>query len=152
MRRAVVVALALAAASPAGAEPIGALVGGGGLALSGGGPVARADAGAIVYVGRRPGVYVGASRVALDGGSGLVTAGLAYRAAAARPRLELVVLVDGGVAWPRAAVAGAGLLTFLWPTRWPVAVVASLRAHAIVPDAADARVAWTTGLGLAIAR
>lgn len=157
MTRAVVVALGLIAGSGAGsgeavAEPRGAVLVGGELALSGGGPTPRAQATAIVYLARRHGAYASVERVALEGDRGLATVGVAYRAAAARPRLELVLHADAGLAWPRAAAAGGGVLAFLWPTRLPVALVGGIRVHALVDEPTSARGAWSLGLGLALAR
>lgn len=154
MRRVALVAVVGAALGPraAVAEPHGAVIVGSELALSGGGPTPRAQAAAIAYLGRRHGAYASVERVALDGDRGLATVGVAYRAAAARPRLELVLHADLGVAWPRAAAAGGGVLAFLWPTRLPVALVGGVRAHALIDEPTEARIAWSLCLGLALAR
>lgn len=154
MTRAALVALVGIAAGfrAAAAEPHGAVLVGSELALSGGGQTPRAQATVLVYLARRHGVYASVDRVALDGDSGLATVGLAYRAAAARPRLELVLHADAGVAWPRAAAAGGGVLAFLWPTRLPLALVGGVRVHALVDEPTAARGAWSLSLGLALAR
>ena len=141
-----------ASARAARAEPIGALIVDGELALSGGGPTQRVGATAIGYLSRRTGGYASVQRVALDGTSGLATIGIAYRAAAARPRLELVVHADLGATWPLAPAIGAGVDAFLWPTRLPVAIVTGVSAHAILDGVADTRGAWSLTLGLGLAR
>ncbi|MEZ4398643.1 MAG: hypothetical protein R3B06_01395 [Kofleriaceae bacterium] len=146
-----VVAVALAGA-PAAGEPRGAVVVGGELAVTGGGPVQRLHLDGMAFVTRRIGAYASVSRLALDGGSGLVTAGVAYRAAAARPRLELVVHFDAGAAWPAAPTVGGGVATVVWPSRWPVAVVVGVRGHLLVDGLADTRTAWSLTGGLALAR
>ncbi|MBK9035306.1 MAG: hypothetical protein IPL61_29310 [Myxococcales bacterium] len=147
----VAIAVLVGAAAPATAEPIGALIGGSEVAF-GGGPRQRVNATAIAYLTRRAGGHVSVSRLALDGASGAVTAGFAYRANAARPRLELVVHVGAGVAWPTAPVAAAGVTAFLWPTRFPIAVTTGVRVYAFIDDVAPAPLALSLELGLALAR
>lgn len=145
-------AAGLAAAAPAGADPIGAVVATSELAVTGGGPRQRVGASATGFVTRRVGVHLALAHATLDGAAGQVTAGLAYRAAAARPRLELVVHADAGLAWPTAPVAGAGVIAFLWPTRLPVALTTGVRGYAILDGLADSRLAISLELGLALAR
>ena len=145
------IAVVVGAAAPAAAEPIGALIGGSELAF-GGGPRQRVNATAIAYLTRRAGGYASLSRLELGGASGVITAGVAYRAAAARPRLELVIHAGAGVAWPAAPVAAAGVTAFLWPTRWPIALTTGVRAYVIIDDAEPAPLAFSLELGLALAR
>jgi hypothetical protein len=146
------VASATASATVASADPIGAVGVGSELAVSGGRPRQRINAIAIAYVTRRSGAYASLGRLALDGASGQLTVGVAYRAAAARPKLELVLHGDGGVAWPHRPVIGGGITTFLWPLRLPIAVTAGVRSYVIVDGIADTRLAWSFDLGLALAR
>ena len=84
--------------------------------------------------------------------AGLAAVGVTYRAAAARPRLEVVVRAEAGVAWPLAPAIGVGAMTYLWPTRWPVAVTLDLGATAIVDGVVDSRLVIALGLGLSLAR
>ncbi|HVV84866.1 MAG TPA: hypothetical protein VHE35_17500 [Kofleriaceae bacterium] len=77
---------------------------------------------------------------------------MAYRAAAARPRLELVVHADAGVARPRAAVLGGGSTVYLWPARVPVALTFDLGVSALVHGVDDSHLALALGVGLAVAR
>jgi hypothetical protein len=143
----------LATADPV-ARPIGAVQAGGELALSGGGPRQRAGVAVTAYVTRRLGVRAALRLLPLEpvADTGVATLGVAYRAAAARPRLELVVHAEAGLAWPLAPAFGGGVTTYLWPTRWPVAVTLDLGATAIVDGVVDSRVVIATGLGLALAR
>lgn len=149
-RTALATLLAIGAAAPASAEPIGALVAGSELAIVGATPRQRVNAAAIVYVTPRLGLHASIARLALDGDSGAITAGIAYRANAARPRLELVVHASVGYAWPAAPVAAVGVTTFLWPTRFPVALAAGARAYAF-GQLEPSPVALSLDLGLAIA-
>jgi len=105
-------------------RPIGALGMSGDLTLSGPGPKNRVAADLTVYVRQRLGLYVAARQVTVTpfADAGHVTAGIAYRAAAARPKLEIVVHADGGVAWPLAPALGGGVTAYLWPPKVPVAV------------------------------
>ncbi len=154
----VAVTLALAATQVAGADaprrPLGALQVGGELGLSGGGPRQRFGGAATAYVGQRLGVRVAVARLTLDplADRGVLMAGVAYRAAAARPRLDLVVHAGAGVAWPRAPALGAGVTTYLWPTRWPFAVTLDLAATVVVDGAVDTRTEVAVGAGVALAR
>lgn len=141
----------VAVATPATAEPIGALGAGSELAVVGPGPVQRLDAEAVLYLTHRAGVTARVGRVALDGGAGVATLGVAYRASAARPRLELVVDAALGVAWPTAPAATAGFTTYVWPTRLPVAVTLLLRSYALVDGDAQP-IGLSLGIGLAVAR
>lgn len=138
-------------ATPAVAEPIGALTAGSELAVTGPGPVQRVDGAAIVYLTRRLGLDARLGRVALDGDSGVATVGIAYRAAAARPKLDVVVDLGAGVAWPRAPAATAGVVTYLWPTRFPVALTTQVRTYVLIDDH-PGPVAFSLGIGLALAR
>lgn len=145
-------AASAAAADPARPDPVGALGVSSELALTGGAPRQRAGAHAAYYLTHRHGVYLALGRATFDRAEGQVTAGVAYRAAMARPRLELVLHADAGVAWPRAPVAGAGLHAYLWPTRLPIALTSGFSAHAIVDGLDHSRVAISLALGLAVAR
>jgi hypothetical protein len=152
-----VVGVVMTTAGVAAAEPVrplGALGLAGDLTLSGPSPRNRFGADVTVYVGQRLGLYAAARRLTFDplADSGQLTGGIAYRAAAARPKLELVVHGDGGVAWPLAPVLGGGMTTYLWPTRFPVAITAGLGAYLLVDGVENTRVVITTGLGLALAR
>lgn len=147
--RALVLAV-LGAAAPARAEPIGAVGAGSELAVLGDGPTQRFDATAIVYVTRRVGLEARAGRITPDGGHGVATVGVAYRAAAARPKLEVVIDLAAGVAWPTAPAGTAGVAAYLWPTRLPIALTLSARSYALPSDAAP--LGFSLGLGLALAR
>ncbi len=149
----VVATPASAAAEPVG--PIGALGASGDLALTGGGSRRRVAAEAVAYLTRRYGVYAAVRRATVDPflDEGQVTIGVAMRAAAARPTLELVVHADAGVAWPTAPVVGGGVTAYLWPLkRVPVALTAGLGAYLVIDGVDDTRLAVGLGLGLAIAR
>lgn len=151
-----VLALALGA-SPAGADPKGAVEIGSELLVSGGAPRSRAGLAVTAYVRRRLGLRAAAHLVTLDpfADQGVATAGVAYRAAAARPRLELVVRAQAGVAWQPSTLAPAfelGTTTFLWPTRAPIALTLDLGAITILDGVVDTRTAISLGLGLAVAR
>lgn len=147
---AAVVALG-AATSTASAEPIGALIAGSELSIVGAKPRQRVNAAAIVYVTPRLGLHASLARFELDGDSGAITAGIAYRANAARPRLELVVHAGAGYAWPAAPVAAVGVTTFLWPVRrLPIAIAAGVRAYAF-GQLEPSPIALSLDLGLALA-
>ena len=160
----IVTALAAAGAGAATAEPstsprpIGSLGAGGDLQVAGtqGAPRGRVAAEAIAYVTRKYGVYASARRVLVDPAfdEGQVTVGVALRAAAARPLLELVVHADAGVAWPDVdPVVGGGVTTFLWPLKKvPVAVTTGLGAYVVLDGVDDTRLVLGLNLGLAIAR
>jgi len=153
----VVVGMVVLAAASAVAEPvrpIGALGVSGDLTLSGPGPKNRVAADLTVYVRQRLGLYVAARQVTVSpfADAGHVTAGIAYRAAAARPKLEIVVHADGGVAWPLAPALGGGVTAYLWPLKVPVAVTTGMGAYVIVDGVADTHVAFSLGVGLALAR
>ena len=162
MKRLLVVVAALAwAASPvsvARAEPVrplGSLRGTGDLALTGPSPRNRVAGDVIVYLGLRVGVFAGVQHVTLEpfADAGQATVGMAYRAAAARPKLDLVLHADAGVTWPLAPTAGGGLITFFWPLkRVPVAVTAGSNAYLVIDGADDTRIVLSVGLGLALAR
>ncbi|MCL4224338.1 MAG: hypothetical protein KJZ91_07635 [Myxococcales bacterium] len=136
------------------ARPVGALGLGGDLALSGPSPRQRAAVDLTLYVRQRLGVYAAARQVTLSplADAGQLTLGVAYRAAAARPRLELVLHGDAGVAWPLAPVAGGGVTTYLWPTRLPLALTTGASVYLIVDGVDATRLAVSLGLGLAVAR
>ena len=158
---ALLVLAAIASAAPAGAEPlvpedvhpIGAVELSSELLLNGT-PRRRAGVAVTTYLTKRVGLRAAARLIQLDslGDNGLVTFGVAYRAAAARPRLELVVRAEAGVTWPLAPAIGAGTTTYLWPTRFPVALAFDLGAVAIVDGVVDSRLAISVGVGLALAR
>jgi hypothetical protein len=145
-------ALVAALAGTAAAEPTGALTAGSELALTGDGPAQRVNAAATIYLTRRLGLRAGLHRATLDAERGVAVAGVAYRAAAARPRLELVLDLGAGVARPLGPAAVAGVTNFLWPTRWPVAITATLHVYALADGNDRAPLAITIGAGLAIAR
>lgn len=85
-----------------------------------------------------------------------MTFGLAYRAAAARPWLELVLHGDVGAAWRDdgwVPASGAGVTTFLWPLKKvPVAITTGSHGYVILDGVDDTHLAFSLGLGLAIAR
>lgn len=144
--------LDVAAADPARPDPIGALGAASELALTGGPPRQRFGAHASYFVTHRAGLHLALGGLTADGDAGHATLGLAYRAAVARPRLELDVHADAGLAWPRAGAVGAGVHTYLWPLRRvPIAVDAGLTTYALL-DGLDSRVAISATIGLALAR
>ncbi len=148
---------ALVTASPASAEvvrPRGALGVSGDLVLTGPGPRNRFAADLTVYLRQRLGLYAAARQLTIDPlfDAGQVTAGIAYRAAAARPKLELVVHADAGAAWPLAPAAGGGVTTYLWPTKLPLAITTGTSAYLVLDGADNTRVVFSLGLGLALAR
>lgn len=136
---------------PVATHPIGAIGAGSELTFGDGPPRQRIGAAATVHVARNLALHAALGRATLDLDRGQLTAGIAYRAAAARPRLELVVHAGAGFAWPAAPAAGAGVTTYLWPTRFPVAITAGLRLDAII-DGLDSGPSLSLGLGLALAR
>lgn len=157
-RVALAFAVLVALLAPAAAEPVrplGSLNVTGDLTLTGPRPRNRVGADLTVYVQQRLGLYVAARQVTVAplGDAGHVTAGIAYRAAAARPKLEVVLHADGGVAWPLAPVAGGGVTTFLWPLKGvPAALTTGAHAYLILDGVDDTHVAFSLGLGLAVAR
>ena len=154
---AILAALAATAHADEPVRPLGALGVTGDLTLTGPRPRNRFAADVTVYVAQRLGVYAAARQLTVEplADAGHLTAGIAYRAAAARPRLELVLHADAGVAWADGLMpaAGTGITTFLWPLkRVPVAVTTGAHAYLIVDGLDDTHVAFSMGLGLAIAR
>ena len=139
---------------PAVADPRGALQATSELLLTGGKPRQRSGLAVTAYVTRRLGLRAAVHLLPFDplADTGVVTLGIAYRAAAARPKLELVVHAEAGLAWPLAPALGAGTTTYLWPTRWPVAITFDLGATAIVDGVVDSRLVIALGAGLALAR
>jgi len=158
MRRGLVVAIVVGLgpgvpmADPARPDPIGSLVATGELALTGGKPRQRGGAAATFFVTHRLGVYASLARASFELDEGQVTGGVAYRAAIARPTIELVLHADVGVAWPTAPVAGGGVTALLWPTRLPIALATGLRSYAILDGLDHSRLAISLELGLALAR
>lgn len=159
MKRPVAVVVALASAvSVARAEPVrplGSLRGTGDLALTGPSPRNRVAGDVIVYLSQRVGVFAGVQHVTVKpfADAGQVTVGMAYRAAAARPKLDLVLHADAGVTWPLAPAAGGGVITFFWPLKQvPVAVTAGSNAYLVLDGVDDTRIVLSMGLGLALAR
>lgn len=152
------VLLAAAMAGAASAEtvrPLGSLRGTGDLTITGPSPHNRVGGDVIVYLGQRVGVYAGVQQVTLKpfADTGQVTAGMAYRAAAARPKLDLVLHGDVGATWPLAPTAGGGVITFFWPLKKvPVAITSGTNAYLILDGVDNTRVVLSVGLGLAIAR
>ena len=148
----VAVAAPAATADPARPEPIGAVAATSELALTGGAPRQRFGAHASYFVTHRGGVHLALGGVTADGDAGRVTAGYVYRAAIARPRLELDVHADAGLAWPRAGAAGAGVALYFWPlVRVPIAISSGVSSYAIL-DGLDSRVAISLAIGVALAR
>jgi hypothetical protein len=151
-----------AAAEPADepARPIGALGFTGDLTLTGPRPRNRFAADLTVYVSQKLGLYAAARQITVEpaGDAGHVTAGIAYRAAAARPRLEMVLHADAGAAWTAGGddwlpTAGAGITTYLWPLKTvPVAVTTGSHAYLVLDGVEDTHLAFSLGLGLALAR
>lgn len=157
-RTAGVVLLAMASAATANAEtvrPIGALRGTGDLIITGGSPRNRVGGDVIVYLGQRVGVYAGVQQVTLKpfADAGQATVGMAYRAAAARPKLDMVLHADVGATWPLAPSAGGGVITFFWPLKKvPVAVTSGANAYLVLDGVDNTRIVLSIGLGLAIAK
>jgi hypothetical protein len=145
-------------AEPAPERPIGSLGFTGDLTLSGPRPRQRFGVDATLYLNQRVGLYAAARQVTVEplADAGHVTVGLAYRAAAARPRLELVLHGDAGAAWRDdgwVPAAGAGVTTFLWPLKnVPVALTTGSHGYVILDGVDDTHLAFSLGLGLAIAR
>lgn len=121
------------------------------------GPRNRADAHLDVHVRGKWGVTA-----ALRGATyqpfaddGLVTIGVHYQAAAARPRLMLALHADAG--WSLGANApaiGGGLEThlWLWPKRLgPLAVVFDLTGHLVIDGVEGTRLVIASATRLAIA-
>jgi hypothetical protein len=162
MKGAVVLAALIAIAAPAAAaadtppRPIGSLRGTGDLTLTGPSPHNRVGGDLIVYLTQRTGVFAGVQQVTLKpsfGDAGQATAGIAYRAAAARPRLDMVLHGDVGATWPLAPTVGGGIITFFWPlTKVPVAITSGANAYLVLDGVDNTRVVLSVGLGLAIAR
>lgn len=160
MTRAVVLAALIAMAAPAAADPaprpIGSLRATGDLTLTGPSPHNRVGGDLIVYVNQRTGVYAGVQQVTLKpsfADVGQATAGIAYRAAAARPRLDLVLHGDVGATWSLAPTVGGGVITFFWPLKKvPVAITSGANAYLVLDGVDNTRIVLSIGLGLAIAR
>jgi len=126
---------AAAAAEPTKARPWHGSIGvGGHLSLTG--PAERGgEAVAVVYPGAsfgRYGMRLAARAFDPDGiDAGMVTTGIIYEAAAARPRLAMALHADLGVALPDArAVTGAGVETVLWIVG-PFAIGLDSTAHLV---------------------
>jgi hypothetical protein len=164
--RALVALVIVSSSAAAGAEParpVRVSAGAGGALLATGlhdGPRTRIDAHVAVMPGGRFGRFgvVGALRhVTRDpfAGDGLATLGVAYEAAAARPRLALALHGDVGVAIGDPAPAiGGGLETHLWiwPRRLgPLCLVFDLTAHLVIDGVEDTRlvIASATRVGVA---
>jgi hypothetical protein len=151
---ALVAAASVAAADPP-PRPLGSLRASGDLTLTGPSPRNRMAGDVIVYLGQRVGVFAGVQHVTLKpfADAGQVTAGMAYRAAAARPRLDLVLHADVGATWPLAPTAGGGVIAFFWPLKQvPVAVTSGTNVYLVLDGVDDTRLVLSVGLGLAIAR
>jgi hypothetical protein len=86
---------------------------------------------------------------------GMLTAGLKYEAAAARPRLALALHADAGVTLSdHAPVVGGGLETHLWiwPSKLgPLAVVFDLTGELVLSSVDDTRLVLSTATRLAVA-
>ena len=159
MKRAVVLAALIAMTATAVADtpprPIGSLRGTGDLTLTGPSPHNRVGGDLIVYLTQRTGVFAGVQQVTVKpfADAGQATAGIAYRAAAARPRLDMVLHGDVGATWPLAPTVGGGIITFFWPLKKvPVALTSGANAYLVLDGVDDTRVVLSIGLGLAIAR
>jgi hypothetical protein len=145
-------------AEPKPVRPIGSLGVTGDLTLSGPRPRQRFGVDATLYLNQRVGLYAAARQVTVEplADAGHITFGLAYRAAAARPRLELVLHGDVGAAWRAdgwVPASGAGVTTFLWPlTKVPVAITTGSHGYVILDGVDDTHFAFSLGLGLALAR
>ncbi len=150
-----VLATTLASAHAELVKPRGSLRLTGDLTVNGPSPHNRIGGDAIVYFGQRAGIFAGVQHVAVKpfADVGQATVGIAYRAAAARPKLDLVVHADAGVTWPVAPAAGGGVITYFWPLKKvPVAVTSGLNVYLVVDGVDDTRVVVSVGLGLAVAR
>jgi hypothetical protein len=160
MKRAVpslfaLVILTSAAAADPPPKPIGSLRVTGELMWTGPSPRNRMGGDLIVYLGQRVGLYAGVQQVTLSplAEAGQATAGVAYRAAAARPRLDLVMHGDAGVTWPLAPTVGGGLITYLWPLKKvPVAVTLGTNGYLVLDGVDNTRFVLSGGIGLALAR
>jgi hypothetical protein len=153
-----VAAAAMSSASTARAEtvrPLGSLRGTGDLTITGPSPHNRVAGDVIVYLGQRVGVFAGVQHVTVKpfADAGQATVGMAYRAAAARPKLDLVLHADVGATWPLAPTAGGGIITFFWPLKKvPVAITSGASVYLVLDGVDDTRLVLSVGLGLAIAR
>ena len=79
-------------------------------------------------------------RIDPETGHGIVTVGILREAAAARPRLAMLLHADVGIAWgPMAPVAGGGVRTYLG-IYGPFGLAFDVTAHAVVPSVDDAHV------------
>jgi hypothetical protein len=156
-----ILALAAAAALPppaAHAEPPpprarrihGSAGAGGALLLTGGrGDRGRLDAAIDVKLRGRFGVLA-AWRAFDDAHRGLVTAGLVYEAAAARPRLVLdLYAVLGADLDAEAPLAGGGLRTTL-RIAGPVGIVLDTGGHLVIDGIADTRLQLQTSALVAV--
>jgi hypothetical protein len=86
---------------------------------------------------------------------GMVTGGVMYQAAAARPRLALALHADAGATIGEVApVIGGGLETHLWiwPKRLgPLAIVFDLTAHLVIDGVEETRLVIASATRLSIA-
>jgi hypothetical protein len=86
---------------------------------------------------------------------GMLTAGVHYQAAAARPRLALALHGDAGVTIGKVApVIGGGIETHLWiwPKRLgPLAVVFDVTGHLVIDGVEGTRLVIASATRLAIA-
>ncbi len=153
------VALIALAAATANADtpprPIGSLRSTGELMWTGPSPRNRLGGDLIVYLNQRVGVYAGVQAVTLKpfADAGQVTAGMAYRAAAARPKLDLVLHADVGATWPLAPAAGGGVITYFWPLKSvPVALTLGSNAYLVLDGVDNTRLVLSGGIGLALAK
>jgi hypothetical protein len=160
MKRAAVLA-ALIASIPAVAaadtppRPVGSLRGTGELMWTGPSPRNRLGGDVIVYLNQRVGVYAGVQAVTLKpfADAGQATAGMAYRAAAARPKLDLVLHADVGATWPLAPTVGGGVITYFWPLKSvPVALTLGSNAYLVLDGVDNTRLVLSGGIGLALAK
>ncbi len=90
----------------------------------------------------------------------LVTLGVRYEAAAARPRLVLSLHADLGAtrssgSWPGAPAAGGGIEThfWIWPKKLgPLALVSDVTAHLVVDGTDHTRLVIAAATRLSLAR
>lgn len=121
------------------------------LATGAAGHAARLDAAIELQPWRRLGVLAAGRACGGEPRDAILTAGLTYQAAAARPRLALALYVDAGVATGGPApVIGAGLRTTI-AVVGPLAVVLDTGAHVVV-DGGDTRLVIGSAALLAVAR
>jgi len=168
MRRALAIVLLLASArasadpdEPAAParppRPLHGSLGAGGATVFGGADRLTAAGAIDVLPGGRFGKWglIGAYRdVELRpvAGHGMLTLGVIREAAAARPRLVILLHADLGVAWgPTAPVIGGGVKTYLGVIG-PLGLAFDVTAHVIAPSVDDSHVVISLGMLGALVR